>query len=266
MIMKKDFGVVIIARDEEHNIGDCLLNLRQAGADPVLVVVDSRTNDKTAEIAREYTSMVIVTEGNRGRLRNIGYRELDLPYVAFVDADMRVTPGYLETLRHVMDENPRLAFAGGAQKPLGCCLFSAMDCEYWNYKRAVGAGGTMYRVKAVNEVGGFRDELNVGEDGDLNSRLINYGWQKKWEGSAIIGHYYALSVKVWLNKMTHGAAAGFGLRGILRLLASPIIGLHAAWVRRQLHMIWYLPLRSLTLLTGKGMKQEYTPTPSHPKE
>lgn len=263
--MKKDVGVVIIARDEEHNIGDCLASLRQTGADPILVVVDSRAKDNTAEIAREYTSLVTVADGNRGRLRNVGYRKLGLPYVAFVDADMRVTPGYLETLRKTIGENPKLALVGGAQTPLGCCFLGAMECEYLNYKRAVGTAGGIYRVEALNDVGGFRDELNVGEDGDLSQRLINQGWQKKWIGTVTIGHYYVSSTEIWRNKMTHGAAAGFGPRGLLRLAASPIIGAHAAWVRRQLHMIWYMPMRSLTLLVGKGVKREYTPTPSHSK-
>ncbi|GEM_PF-5500245 len=257
--MNRDFGVVIIARDEENNIGDCLASICSVGAAPVSVVVDSRTNDNTAEIARKYTPLIEVVSGNRGKLRNVGYKKLNLPYVVFVDADMRITPGYFEALHRAITENKRLAFVGGAQKPLGCCLFGAMDCEYWNYRRAIGAGGTIFRVEALDDVGGFRDDLNVGEDGELAQRLLGNGWQKKWVGTAAFGHYYASSTKTWYNKMTHGAAAGFQLRGILRLLLSPIIGMHAAWDRRQPHMVWYVPLRSLALLVGAGIRREYTP-------
>jgi len=257
--MKRDFGVVIIARDEENNICECIANIRSSGADPVVVVVDSRTTDNTVEIARKYTSLIEVVNGNRGKLRNAGYKMLNLPYVAFVDADMRITPGYFEALHRAITENRRLAFVGGAQKPLGCCLLGAMDCEYLNYRRAIASGGAMYRVEALDDAGGFRDDLNVGEDGELAQRLLGNGWQKKWVGTAAFGHYYAASVKTWYNKMTHGAAAGFRPRGILRLLASPIIGMHAAWDRRQPHMVWYVPLRSLALLVGAGIRQEYTP-------
>lgn len=257
--MKEDFGVVIIARDEERNIGTCLASLKEAGINTIMVIIDSRTGDKTAEVAQKYTPRIEVVDGNRGRLRNTGYRKLGLPYAAFVDADMQVTSGYLESLRKAMDEDPKLAIVGGEQKPFDCCFLGSLDCEYVNYKRAIPAGGSMYRAEALESVGGFQDKLNVGEDGELLSRLLENGWHKKWVGDAVIGHRYATNYRVWHNKMSHGAAAGFHAHGVLRLLASPVIGVHAAWVRSQPHMLWYLPLRSLVLLFGAGERQEYNP-------
>jgi len=259
-----DFGVVIIARDEEHNIGECLVSLHEAGIKNPLVVVDSRTKDKTADLALKYTSSVSVIDGSRGRLRNTGYKQLGLPFVAYIDADMAVMPGYLETLRLKMDENPKLAVVGGIQEPLNCCLLGALDCEYCNYKRAVSTGGAFFRVEAIEEVGGFSDDLNVGEDGELINRLLQRGWLKERIDSVVIGHNYAPNYKTWRNKIIHGKAAGFHSWGVLRLLTSPFIGLHAAWVRRQPHLIWYVPFRSLTLLLGPGLRKEYTPTPSNP--
>lgn len=257
--MMNDYGVVVIARDEERNMADCLSALVNTCSIDIFVIVDSRTVDKTADVARKYTSHVLVEEGSRGRLRNVGYKVLGLPFVAYVDADMRVEPGYFEALRRAMDKDPKLAFAAGAQIPMGCCRLGALDCEYLNYKRAVAAGGSMYRVKAVREVGGFNERLNVGEDGELAPRLFAAGWKKKWVGNVAFGHFYAPSKDVWRNKMTHGHAAGFKMRGLLRVLASPVIGLHAAIARKQPHMLWYVPLRSLTLLTGSGAKKEYIP-------
>ncbi len=261
--MREDYGVAIIARDEELNIGPCLTSLIKSDVMAIIVIIDSRTRDRTAEVAKKYTHLVEVIEGNRGRLRNAGYTRLGLPYVAFVDADMHVTPGYLEALRQAMDEDPRLAIVGGEQKPLNCHILGALDCEYWNYKHAIGSGGSMYRVEALESVGGFQDELNVGEDGELLVRLLKNGWCKKWVGRVSIGHRYAANYKVWHNKVSHGLAAGFRVRGVLRLLTSPLIGLHAAWVCKQPHMLWYLPLRSLVLLFGAGTKQEYTPLSKH---
>ena len=44
-------AVVVMARDEESNIVDCLDSLRWA--DKLCVILDSRTTDRTAELSRQ---------------------------------------------------------------------------------------------------------------------------------------------------------------------------------------------------------------------
>jgi glycosyltransferase involved in cell wall biosynthesis len=85
-------SVAIIARDEERHIGAALDSV--AGlADEVLVLLDSRTSDRTAAIGGERGARVIV-EPWRGfsAQRN---RALELcagDWVLFLDADERVSP------------------------------------------------------------------------------------------------------------------------------------------------------------------------------
>jgi len=118
----------------------------------------------------------------------------------------------------------------------------------------------MYRTEALEDAGGFNNDLNVGEDGELQHRLVDLRWKHGWTGDIFFEHYYADSYKVWLNKMSHGSAAGLDLRGLLRLLASPMMGIHAAWIRKKPSMLWYIPLRSLVILLGPGKKDEYMPS------
>lgn len=253
------YGIVIIARDEESNIRDCINSIMQTDNVPICVVVDERSNDMTENIAREYTPNVIVAAGNRGRLRNIGYKYLDLPYVLYVDADMRISQSYMKTLFNVLSSDPELAFVGGAQKAIETCFLGKLECEYWNYRKAIPAGGAMYRTNVLDVVGGFNDELNVGEDGELQRRIVKLGWKSKWVDDVCIDHKYAPSNKVWFRKMTYGFAAGISKRGALRLCISPFIGIHAALKRRNINMLWYIPLRSIVLLLGPGRKKEYKP-------
>ena len=84
-------SVAIIAKDEQRHIGAALASV--AGlAGEVIVLLDSRTSDRTAAISREHGAQVIV-EPWRGfaAQRN---RALDLcvgDWVLFLDADERVT-------------------------------------------------------------------------------------------------------------------------------------------------------------------------------
>lgn len=258
--MKRDYGVVIIARDEEHNIEGCISAIVGSGIEDPLVIVDERSSDGTAECARKYSLNVMEAHGNRGKLRNLGYEKTGLPFVAYVDADMRISPGYLETLRENMELDTRLAIVCGMQTPYNCGLLGSLECEYWNYLQATGSGGAMYRSAALENVGGFNSGLNVGEDGDLLLRLLEAGWKKKWIKEAVIAHKHADKSRTWFKKMTYGSAAGFNLHGMLRFGLSPVIGLHASLVRRKPNLSWYVVLRSLALLVGKGEKKEYSPS------
>ena len=49
----------IITFDEERNIRECLESVAWV---PHIVVVDSGSNDRTVEIAREFTERVVVTD------------------------------------------------------------------------------------------------------------------------------------------------------------------------------------------------------------
>src|SRR4029078_12005370 len=85
-------SVAIIAKDEQRHIGAAPAS-RAGLAGEVIVLLDSRTSDRTAAISHEHGAQVIV-EAWRGfaAQRN---RALDLclsDWVLFLDADERVTP------------------------------------------------------------------------------------------------------------------------------------------------------------------------------
>ena len=50
-------AAVVITKDEEKNIADCLESLRWADE---LIVVDAESRDRTVELAARYTSRVFV--------------------------------------------------------------------------------------------------------------------------------------------------------------------------------------------------------------
>src|ERR671938_167521 len=92
VVGRSSLSVAIIARDEERHIGAALESV--AGlADEVLVLLDSRTSDRTAAIGRQHGARVVVEPWHGfSAQRN---RALDLctsEWVLFLDADERVSP------------------------------------------------------------------------------------------------------------------------------------------------------------------------------
>ncbi len=86
-------SVIIIARNEEQMIGDCLKSVRQLADE--IILVDSGSTDKTVDIAKEYGAKIINLPSEKlefAKWRNAGLKEAKGIWVFYLDADERVTP------------------------------------------------------------------------------------------------------------------------------------------------------------------------------
>lgn len=96
-------SVQVCTLNEERNIGECLEAVR-ANDPEEIVIIDGGSTDRTVEIARSLGARVL----NPGRLglgpsRQLGYRSTTARYCAFVDADDRIEPGWVETMVQEME-------------------------------------------------------------------------------------------------------------------------------------------------------------------
>ena len=86
---KQKISAIVISKNEEERIGECLKAL--SFADEV-VVVDNGSVDRTVEIAKRKGAKVInLKAGNFSELRNIGAKEATGKWLLYIDADERVT-------------------------------------------------------------------------------------------------------------------------------------------------------------------------------
>ena len=97
--MREKISACITAYNEEENIRRCIESVRWADE---IVVVDSFSTDKTAEICREYTNRVYQHKW----LGYIGQKNLikDLangPWILFIDADEEISPALK---KQILDE------------------------------------------------------------------------------------------------------------------------------------------------------------------
>ncbi|HJU03926.1 MAG TPA: glycosyltransferase family 2 protein [Nitrospiraceae bacterium] len=87
-------AAVVITKNEEVNIGSCLVSLRWVHD---LIVVDACSTDRTVEVVREYTPRVFIRSWpGFGPQKNYGLDQATADWVLVVDADERVT----DELRH----------------------------------------------------------------------------------------------------------------------------------------------------------------------
>jgi glycosyltransferase involved in cell wall biosynthesis len=101
------FSVVILTLNEEKNLPVCLSSLDRACDD--VVVLDSGSKDRTAEIARSAGARVVVNPfENFGAQRNFAHTSIPFryPWVFHLDADERFTPQLFAECERVAAQNP----------------------------------------------------------------------------------------------------------------------------------------------------------------
>lgn len=81
---------IVITKNEEQMIGDCLLSLKFSDE---IIVVDTGNTDKTNEIATSHKAKIVKSGGkDYSQFRNAGLKAAKGDWVLYVDADERVTP------------------------------------------------------------------------------------------------------------------------------------------------------------------------------
>lgn len=105
----KELVAVILARNEAHNIADCVASLR-AWVDGV-VVWDSCSDDGTQAVAREAGAVVVERPfDNYAAQRQAALDVVDARWIFFVDADERATPALAEEIRAVIGEGAAVGY------------------------------------------------------------------------------------------------------------------------------------------------------------
>ncbi len=97
-------SVVVITKNEEDNIADCLESVTWADE---IIVVDDESSDRTREISGKYTDKVLVRKmENEGRHRNWAYSRASNDWVLSLDADERVTGELAEEIKELVKGQP----------------------------------------------------------------------------------------------------------------------------------------------------------------
>ena len=98
-------SALIIAKNEENNIGSCLDSL-QGFADETIVVVDSSSTDETERISRSEGARVFVKEWQGfGATKNWGLQHASGDLILWIDADERMTPELAKEITATIQSN-----------------------------------------------------------------------------------------------------------------------------------------------------------------
>ena len=139
-------SVIIIAKNEEQMIGDCLRSVCQSADE--IILVDSGSTDKTMEIAKKYSARIISLPTEKlefAKWRNAGLKAAKGDWVFYLDADERVTPELQKEIEKAIGDTKYVTYAiprrnyylgrkmhyGGAWPDYVKRLFFKEKLRYW---------------------------------------------------------------------------------------------------------------------------------------
>jgi glycosyltransferase involved in cell wall biosynthesis len=188
-----ELSVVLIARNEEQRIGDCIASVLEAtrGIDAEVLLVDSASQDRTAAIARELGIRTLfvpgIAEPSAALGRRIGEQNCSGRYIQFLDGDMTIDPDWLlAALKYLAVADRSVAAVSGEIRQ------NPTTNPHREYRRRNLArmtttheprelkslyGAFMIRAGVLREVGSFDASLKANEEGDLSDRLRAAGYR-----------------------------------------------------------------------------------------
>ena len=187
-------SVVVIAKNEENNIVECLSSVH--GWADEIIVVDDESTDQTVELAEKYVDKVFHRKmDNEGKHRNWAYAQAKNDWVLSLDADERITRELRDEISEILRENktyhaftiPRRNYLGdywvkfGGQYPAAQLRLFLKDC--FKYEE----------VEVHPRV--FLD----GETGHLTKDMIHYSYRDFSHFLSKLNGQTTLEAKKWVQ-------------------------------------------------------------------
>jgi len=219
-----ELAVVAIGRNEGERLRRCLDSVLMHC--PHMAYVDSGSSDGSVEMARAKGACVAVLDTRQpftaARARNAGLEAVlrNRPmteFVQFVDGDCEIEAGWLDAARAYLAAHPKVAVVFGRRRerfPDKTVYNRICDIEWQVPKgEALYCGGdAMFRMEALRQAGGYREDLIAGEEPELCVRLRQKGWSVMSLGLPMTLHDAAMTrfAQWWRRSMRCGYAFAEG--------------------------------------------------------
>jgi len=199
----------LVHNDPEVTIGVCVRNcedLIREAIDSIInqgyphelmevIFVDDGSEDKTLSIIESYAPKMDIFAKvfhqewkGLGPARNVVVNNAKGKYIVWVDGDMVLSRDFVRKLVEFMEKSPRVGIGKGKYgmyaKANLIGTLENMEFVIINVRikrkansAPLGTGGSIYRIEAIRQVGGFDQNIRgSGEDRDAEYRIRADGW------------------------------------------------------------------------------------------
>jgi len=178
--------VIILTKNSERLLEECLTSIYREIPVCHLIIVDGFSEDRTLEIVSRFeqhyrNTKIIKTEARHGKAREIGIKNVDTEWFAFIDSDAILRQGWFEKMLEPIKRGDKQIGAVESNfihhYPEGTPKFPEFN-HVVNGKRVDPRGltiATVIKKEAVEDIT-IPDDLPIYEDEFIKRRIENKGF------------------------------------------------------------------------------------------
>jgi glycosyltransferase involved in cell wall biosynthesis len=219
---------VMPAFNEEEHIEATIASIQQLSKHSLsfeyeIIVVDNGSNDATATLASKAGAQVLSKQdGTIASIRNYGASMAKGGVLVFLDADVCLSEKWYENITLVLD---RLV---GGEKIITGSHCAPPESENWFLKywfqsffeesdaSHIGSAHMIMSKECFDEVGGFSEYLETGEDYDICQKAVASGYSIKNNQDLFVIHYdFPTTIKAFVQREAwHGVGDFQSLKNV----------------------------------------------------
>lgn len=195
--MQLPLSVVIIAKNEEAKIDECLKSIYGWAGE--IIIIDDESQDKTVAIAAKYTAKIFRRKMDlEGKQRNFGISQTSFDWVMMVDCDERLTLELKQEIEDVLKEKDdnvvaysisKISYLGNYQLKYGGWSSHSIKLGNKKYVRCSETDHDLVHVNIIIEPG-YQVE-------NLKSPYIHYNFSSIEDFIKKVNRYSTLLAMKW---------------------------------------------------------------------
>ena len=191
---------MVIGRNEGLRLARCLESIRLIrgfdGESIQIIYVDSASKDGSPELASTYGAEVIIVHAERPTAalgRNAGWCVAKSEFVLFLDGDTVLHPDFVKAASEPMLQDASIVAVWGHRREIHpeVSIYNRILDLDWVYAPGIAefcGGDVLMRRRALEQVGGYDNELIAGEEPEMCRRMRARGYRILHIDHPMTGH------------------------------------------------------------------------------
>ena len=174
-------SVIIPTFNSEKTLDAVLLSVkRQTYKKIEVIIVDNLSDDLTIEIARKYGAKIFQIDASRSKARNYGAKKAMGNFFLFIDSDIELTPEEIEGCVNKISAGfdavvlPEIIVGEGFWAKC-----RALEAMCYLDDPGIIVCPRFFKKEVFEEIGGYDENIEAGEDWDIRERLKDEGFTMK---------------------------------------------------------------------------------------